>query len=151
MLRANLRDLRTEAGEHYADILLSLYQRQLKKLREEQEVDRAEVEAVQIAAAATRADEQVDQAETGAPEVSAAANEPDPRVDQGNGNPDRPEAAHPANGAASSKGQKDANPTGQVDKSALPINTPRRVRDKLLTQPSRHTFAPPHGRFLLRR
>ncbi len=25
MLRANLRDLRTEAGEHYTDILLSLY------------------------------------------------------------------------------------------------------------------------------
>ncbi len=36
--------------------------------------------------------------------------------------------------------------------------TPRRARgppmdygDKLLTQPSRYTFAPPHGRFLLRR
>ncbi len=32
MLRANLRDLRTEAGEHYADILLNLYQRQLKPI-----------------------------------------------------------------------------------------------------------------------
>ncbi len=38
-LRANLRDLRTEAGEHYADILLSLYQRQLKELHQEQEAD----------------------------------------------------------------------------------------------------------------
>ncbi len=46
MLRANLRDLRTEAGEHYADILLSLYQRQLKELHEEQEADQVEAEAV---------------------------------------------------------------------------------------------------------
>ncbi len=52
MLRANLRDLKTEAGEHYADILLSLYQRQLKELHEEQEADRAEAEAVKEAAQA---------------------------------------------------------------------------------------------------
>ncbi len=34
------------------------------------------------------------------------------------------------NGAGSSKGQKGANAAGQVDKSALPISAPRRVRDK---------------------
>ena len=34
----------SNAGEHYADILLSLYQRQLKELREERKADRAEAE-----------------------------------------------------------------------------------------------------------
>ncbi len=130
MLRANLRDLRTEAGEHYADILLSLYQRQLKELHEEQEADRAEAEAVQIAAAAAGVDQQVDQTEAGALEGSAAANAPASRVDQGNGNRDRPEVAPPANGADSSKEQKGANAAGQIDKSALPISSPRRVRNK---------------------
>ena len=93
MLRANLRDLRTEAGEHYADILLSLYKRQLKELHEEQEADRAEAEAALIAAAATGADQQAEQTEAeagaGALEGLAAANEPDPWVVQGNGNPGR--------------------------------------------------------------
>ncbi len=127
MLRANLRDLKTEAGEHYADILLSLYQRQLKELHEEQEADRAEAEAVQIAAAATGADEQ---AEAGALEGSAAANAPASRVDQGYGNPDRPEAAQPASGAVRSNGQHHATAAGPIDKSALPISAPRRIRDK---------------------
>ena len=105
MLRANLRDLRTEAGEHYADILLSLYKRQLKELHEEQEADRAEAEAALIAAAATGADQQAEQTEAeagaGALEGLAAANEPDPWVVQGNGNPGRSGSAQPANGAAS--------------------------------------------------
>ncbi|MCH8998794.1 MAG: DUF968 domain-containing protein [Proteobacteria bacterium] len=107
MLRANLRDLRTEAGEHYADILLSLYQRQLKELHEEQEADRAEAEAVQIAAATARADQQADQPEAGALEGSAAAKEPDRPV-----------------------GQHRATAVGPIDKSALPISAPRRIRDK---------------------
>ena len=128
MLRANLSDLRTEAGEHYADILLSLYQRQLKELHEEQEADRAEAEAVQIAAAATGADPQADQAEAGALGGSAAANEPDSRADQGNGNPERPVAAQ--NRAASSNGQHHATAAGPIDKSTLPISAPRRIRDK---------------------
>ncbi len=44
MLRANLRDLGTEAGEHYADIVLSLYQRQIEELHQEQEADQAVAE-----------------------------------------------------------------------------------------------------------
>ncbi len=35
-----------------------------------------------------------------------------------------------ANWADSSKGQKGANAAGQIDKSALPISAPRRIRDK---------------------
>ena len=134
MLRANLRDLRTEAGEHYADILLSLYKRQLKVLHEEQEADRAEAEAALIAAEATGADQQAEQTEAeagaGALEGLAAANEPDPWVVQGNGNPGRSGSAQPANGAASSNGQHHATAVGPIDKSALPISAPRRVRDK---------------------
>ncbi len=130
MLRADLRDLKTEAGEHYADILLSLYRRQLKESHAEQEIDRAEAEAVQIAAAAARVDPQADQAETGELEISAAADAPASRVDQGNGNRDRPEVAQPTNGAASSNGQHHATAPGPIDKSALPISAPRRIRDK---------------------
>ena len=74
MLRANLRDLRTEAGEHYADILLALYQRQLKELHEEQEADRIAAEAVREAAEA-RADQQV---EIGRKERSAQASTSSP-------------------------------------------------------------------------
>ncbi len=40
------------------------------------------------------------------------------------------ESVSRANGAGSSKGQKGANAAGQIDKSALPISAPRRVRDK---------------------
>ncbi len=130
MLRANLRDLRTEAGEHYADILLSLYQRQLRERHEEQEADRAEAEAVQIAAAAARVDQHAGQDEAGALEGSAAANVPASRIDQGNGNQDPPESPQPANGAASSNGQHHATAVGPIDKSALPISAPRRIRDK---------------------
>ncbi len=130
MLRANLRGLRTEAGEHYADILLSLYQRQLKELHEEQEADRAEAAAVQIGAAATGANQKADQAEAGALEVSATANEPDRPVGQVNGGQVQRESAQPASGAASSNGQHHATAAGPIDKSTLPISAPRRIRDK---------------------
>ena len=130
MLRANLRDLKTEAGEHYADILLSLYQRQLKELHEEQEVDRAEAEAVQIAAAAADSDQKADQDGAGTLEGSTATNAPASRADQGNEIPGRPEAALPVNRAASANGQHHATAVGPIDKSALPISAPRRIRDK---------------------
>ncbi len=109
MLRANLHDLRTEAGEHYADILLGLYQRQLKELHEEQEADRAEAEAVKEAAQAGKSDQQA-----GHVNSDEVQEEPIQKVD-GNGN------FQGANGTGTA---------GQVDKSALPISTPRRVRDK---------------------
>ncbi len=133
MLRANLRDLRTEAGEHYADILLSLYQRQLKELHEEQEADRAEAEAAQIAATAAAtvgADELVDQDEVGASGVSAAADDSDHLVGQENGGQVRRESAQPANAAVSSNRQHHVMAAGPIDKSTLPISAPRRIRDQ---------------------
>ena len=43
---------------------------------------------------------------------------------------DRPETVQPANGAANSNGQHHATAVEPIDKSALPISAPRRVRDK---------------------
>ncbi len=127
MLRANLSNLRTEAGEHYADVLLRLYQRQLKELHAEQKVDQAEAEAIKEAAAAADSDQQADQAET--LEVSTA-NEPDRPVGQVSGGPVQRESPQPANGAARSNGQHQPTEVGPIDKSALPIGAPRRIRDK---------------------
>ncbi len=108
MLRANLRDLRTEAGEHYADILLSLYQRQLKELHEEQEADQAEAEGIKVA---------------------TQANKPDQQVGHANGAEIPHQAVQGAGGTGNSKGSNGTGTAGQVDKSALPISSPRRVRD----------------------
>ncbi len=66
----------------------------------------------------------------GALEVSAAANETDRPVSQVNGGQVQREAAQPANAAASSIGQHHAAAVGPIDKSALPISAPRRIRDK---------------------
>jgi hypothetical protein len=130
MLRANLRDLRTEAGEHYADILLSLYQRQLKELREEQEVDRAAAEAVRDAAAAAEVGRQANRSEVGGAESSARACTLNPGADRGNGQVDRPGEAQRTNGSGDASVQNGTGRVGQVDKSTLPISAPRRIRDK---------------------
>ena len=68
MLRRNLPELKSEPGEHYADILTALYKRCLRELHE--------------------------------------AGQAEPKQRKGNG------------------------ATGQIDKSALAINAPRRLRDK---------------------
>jgi hypothetical protein len=133
MLRANLRDLRTEAGEHYADILLSLYRRQLKELHEEQEADQAEAEAVQIAAAAAAAvgaDELVDQAKAEGFDAAAEAGTSDRSLGHENGSKNPDAAISNVGAAGNSQGANGATGAGQIDKSALPISTPRRVRDK---------------------
>jgi DNA recombination protein Rad52 len=130
MLRANLRDLRTEAGEHYADILLSLYQRQLKELHEEQAADQAGGASVQQAAAAARADQQTDQAEADRAERSGQARRSDRRVGHANGSQVQQEAVQNVGGTGNSQGANGAAIVGQVDKSALAISAPRRVRDK---------------------
>ena len=107
MLRASLRDLRTQAGEHYADILLGLYQRQLRELHEEQEADQAETEGAQKSAQAGKSDQSY-----------------------GNRSEVHDGAISRANGPSNFEGPNGAIATGQVDKSALPISAPRRIRDK---------------------
>jgi hypothetical protein len=130
MLRANLRDLRTEAGEHYADILLSLYQRQTKELREEQEADRIEADAVQIAATAVGADVPADQAKAEGFDSTAEAGTLDRILGHKNGSKNPDEAISNVSGTGNSQGANGTAIAGQVDKSALPISAPRRVRDK---------------------
>ncbi len=84
-LRANLRDLRTEAGEHYADILLSLYQRQLKELHQEQEADQAVAETVQKAPQAGTPDQEVAQAQAEAVQKTATPDTSGQQVGHANG------------------------------------------------------------------
>ncbi len=109
MLRANLPDLRTEPGEHYADVLLRLYRSHLKELHEEQEADQAEAEAIQKAAAAARADQQVDQAKVGELEGATQARKSDPCVGHGNGSQVQDEAVQKVGRNGNSQG---ANGTG---------------------------------------
>jgi hypothetical protein len=130
MLRGNLRDLRSDAGEHYADILLSLYQRQLRELHEEQEVDRDEAEAVRIAATAVGAGVPADQAEAEGYDAAAEASKSDWSLGHENGSKNPDEAISNVGGTGNSQGANGAAIAGQVDKSALPISAPRRIRDK---------------------
>jgi hypothetical protein len=110
MLRRNLPDLKSEKGEHFADILTNLFKQQMRLIWEEQKAyeQRArELEAKKSQAAAEGV------------AVSAAGEEMYEK--QG------------TNGPASSSRQfrTTANAgNGHVDKSNLSINTPRRIRDK---------------------
>jgi DNA recombination protein Rad52 len=151
MLRANLCNLRTEAGEHYADILLSLYQRQLKELHEEQEADQTEAEAVKKAAeastrdqegaeakaeavqkagAATKADQHANQAKSRELEAAAHARKSEPCVGHKNGNQVQQKAVQKVGGNGNANRQNGSGAADRVDKSALPISAPRRIRDK---------------------
>jgi hypothetical protein len=110
MLRRNLPDLESEKGEHYAEILTSLYKRQMRLICEEQrayEQRKAELEANKSQAEAERA-------------ASSAPGE-------------REGAKQNSKGSLSPGKQAGASPSaenGTVDKSSLPISTPRRLRDK---------------------
>jgi DNA recombination protein Rad52 len=110
MLRRNLPDLKSEKGEHFADILTNLFKQQMRLIWEEQKAyeQRArELEAKKSQSAAEGV------------AVSAAGEEMYEK--QG------------TNGPASSSRQfrTTANAgNGHVDKSNLSINTPRRIRDK---------------------
>ncbi len=139
MLRANLPDLRTEAGEHYADVLLRLYRGQLKELHQEQEADLKASAAVQRNQEAREeegsARQVVGQAGNGA---MAAARSDDA------GQPKVPAKAHDyrfgtaARQDAQTRAARDSNldrgsgfkKRGEIDKSALAISAPRRFRDK---------------------
>ena len=152
MLRANLQDLRSEAGEHYADILTTLYKRQLKELHEEAEADRQKSVALQSAGQTSGKTqgrgwvERRSAKETnGAGEETSVdeTKETGPTKDKAQANGGGEErAAEATNSASPNDGSRQAGAmqqncgldiakgTGAVDKSALPIGTPRRVRDK---------------------
>jgi len=110
MLRRNLPDLKTEKGEHYADILTSLYKQQMRIVWEEAkayERRAAELEAQRSQAATEGA--------TGSMTDGFKNEKPVPNGLESNGQ----------------RASKSANAgNGHVDKTSLPISTPRRIRDK---------------------
>ncbi len=139
MLRANLRDLRTEAGEHYADVLLRLYRSQLKELRQEQEADLETTAAAQRDQEARQEKKRVRQVAGQAGNGAVAAARPDdagqPKVpakghDHRSGTVARQDAQAEVGQDCNSDRDSGSKKPGEIDKSALAISAPRRVRDK---------------------
>ncbi len=140
MLRANLPDLQTESGEHYADILTALYKRQLKELHDEAEADRQESTASQSISQpsgkgqgkgageerASKGANGTDQAQNSDPTNGAGQVESQSQAIREKDSKDPDKVAGRDVGKGITAGQR----TGQVDKSALAISAPRRVRDK---------------------
>ena len=110
MLRRNLPDLKTDKGEHYADILTSLYKQQMRVVWEEEkayeqrarelETKKSQAAAEGVAGAITGGSKGEKQAPNGSESTSQRTAT---SVNAGN---------------------------GHVDKTNLPISTPRRIRDK---------------------
>ncbi len=139
MLRANLPDLRTEPGEHFADVLLRLYRSQLKDLHEEQEADLETTAAAQRDQAARqeegRARQVADQAGNGAVAAARSDDAGQPKVpakahDHRSGTAAREDARAGVGSGSNSDGGSGSKKPGEIDKSALAISAPRRARDK---------------------
>jgi DNA recombination protein Rad52 len=110
MLRRNLPDLKTEKGEHYADILTSLYKQQMRLVWEEAKA--FERQAAELEAMKSRA----------ATEGAAGSITSDGKREKQA--PNGPESARQLPAKLAKAGN------GHVDKTHLPISAPRRVRDK---------------------
>jgi len=139
MLRANLPDLRTGPGEDFADVLLRLYRSQLKELHQEQEAD------LEVTAVAQR-DQEARQEEGRARQVAgqagngaAAAARPDDAGqskvaakghEHRSGTLCRHDAQAEVGQSGNSVRDSGSKKPGGIDKSALAISAPRRVRDK---------------------
>ncbi len=139
MLRVNLPDLRTERGEHYADVLLRLYRSQLKELHEDQEAD-LETTAAAQRNQATRQEERrarqvAGQAGNGAVAAARSDIAGQPKVpakahDHSSGTAARQDARAGVGPGSNSDRDSGSKKPGVIDKSALAISAPRRVRDK---------------------
>jgi DNA recombination protein Rad52 len=111
MLKRNLLDLKTDKGDHFADILTNLYRKQMRLICEEQK-------AYEQRTAELKAEK------SQAPAESVAGSTSDERKVE---NQSRSELVTRDQrvGASSNAGN------GHIDKSHLPISTPRRMRDKI--------------------
>jgi hypothetical protein len=110
MLRRNLPDLKSDKGEHFTDILTHLHKQQMRLIWEEQkayEQRTAEVETQRSQAATETA-------------VGSTTIESEAEMQVHN----RSESPCQISAGAAVAGN------GHVDKSSLPISTPRRIRDK---------------------
>ena len=111
MLRRNLPDLTTERGEHYADVLTNLYKRQMRVIYQETADNRQ--------SDTDGRPQKIKDLDRGATKQPAAGAEP--------------RAAKNIDSAESNVGSRapqDNGVNGQIDKTKLPISTPRRIRDK---------------------
>jgi hypothetical protein len=163
MLRQNLPDLKTEKGEHYAEILTSLYKQQMRVVWEEAKA--YERRAAELASG-NEARERLDEGPLTAQEAGQPSSAPEttpeaqnnrraPEVKQAK--PDKQQdpsesqleqgghrnggAAGPSAAIATDVNSKERaktlaqggdakGPSGHIDKTGLPISTPRRIRDK---------------------
>jgi len=112
MLRRNLPDLKTEKGEHYADILTTLYKQQMRLIWEETKAYERRAQELE--------------------ERKKAEEERQPSSVIGASHAVKPGQFGPNNksqGAATFAKEGNAG-NEHVDKTNLPISTPRRIRDK---------------------
>jgi DNA recombination protein Rad52 len=109
MLRRNLPDLKTDQGEHYAEILTSLYKKQMRLICEEQRA--YEQRTAELEAKKPRAAESV---------AGSAADE---------GQREKQVLKELVSRSQRADGSANAG-NGHVDKTDLSISTPRRIRDK---------------------
>jgi hypothetical protein len=168
MLRRNLPDLKTDKGEHYAEILTSLYKQQMRVVWEEAKADERRSrelasdggdanarrqmgqeqrhhggaagiqETEQLSSAPEKSSK--DRKDRRAPEVKHA--QPDEQqgpsesqLDQGgHGGTAKPSMASGPDRIRTQRAESRDNGravvAGRVDKTNLPISTPRRIRDK---------------------
>jgi hypothetical protein len=111
MLRRNLPDLKTDKGEHFTDILTGLYKQQMRAVWEEAKEDKKRTTRME-------AHETQDQ-KPATPDATAAETESSDATDKG-----------PAERKVAAVVAEDNGVNGQIDKTSLPISTPRRIRDK---------------------
>jgi DNA recombination protein Rad52 len=106
MLRQNLPDLKTDKGEHYSEILTNLYKHQMRLIWEEQKAYEQRKAGLNGKKAETAAESVAGRGKTGKQDRNG------------------PESPNQRVGASANAGN------GHVDKTSLPISTPRRIRDK---------------------
>jgi DNA recombination protein Rad52 len=113
MLRRNLPDLKTDKGEHYADILIALYKQQMRLIWEETKAYKKRAQELES-------------------KRSKAGEECQPGSRGGDPDAVNPGLIGPNNtrqrAATSARGEIGGN--GHIEKTNLPISTPRRIRDK---------------------
>jgi len=113
MLRRNLPDLKSDKGEHFADILISLYKHQMRLVCEEQKAH--EQRAQELAAKSSEAEEEHQPGPVAGGSRAARLGSNGPK------NTDE---------RAATVGSGQIGGNGHVDKTNLPIGTTRIIRDK---------------------
>ncbi len=131
MLKRNLPALKSDKDQHYADILTSLYKKRLREMHEEASRrqgggKRPDTGVKPSAVETPHAEENKEAAAAGA--QPAVAREKDVTVQSGMSGTDERKKIGCTEGE--NKPIKADGTRAQIDKSALPIGAPRRVRDK---------------------